>query len=398
MFRGVLLILLLVTFGCGRDKKDKGETFDPCVFPDSLKKVVVTNLKKKCEAVTLADTTSIKKLAVRNINKGDTKLLGKKYASYFKSLEELDISNSPNMPVLPEFVASLPKLKKLNVSKAGITSFKQNISQLKTLTTLIASHNNYENHEPPLAVFSLSNLKVLDMSYSSIRYIDEYIYKLENLEELYLAGNQLMVVPFMLQVMSSLLVVDLRDNLFKPPNWYASYWYESVNDLHNCKEVDTDSVEECKEDMLYNFRCEWWHKLPFKRGKPFRRYKEMTDEEFETFTAEGQHPSKDRCYLWWLNSKYVPSTDSEKVAYQEHTINGKTLREWQVVLPMHTELWGRAWFGFKQLLNMDPCSEVMKYSDTSYAPSSHEIFPEKYHSGEWNKFPLECEKDRYLYE
>ena len=400
MLKGIVLILLLVTFGCSRvdNRVDKDKIFDLCNFPDSFKQAIVKKLKKQCESVLPVDTIDITHLKIKSISEKDTKSLSKKYAMYFLALEDLDISDNPNMLFLPEFVAYLPRLKKLNISRTGISTFNQNISQLSsTLTTLIASHNNYKNQEPPLAVFSLVNLKVLDMSHSSIRYIDEYIYKLENLEELYLAGNQLMVVPFMLQVMPSLLLVDLTDNRFNPPSGFGSaLGYEKLNALHTCKGVDDDSDREsCQEDMLDNFRCEWWYKLPFKRGTPFRRYKEMTDVEFEAFTAEGQLPSKDRCYLWWLNSKYMLLPESEKAAYLENTINGKTRRELQVLLPAMIEHWG-AWYGLEALVGY--CEYKMLFADTSYLFDSQEVFPEDYYAEEWTEYPKECEMDKHLYE
>lgn len=397
-FKGILLILLLMTVGCVRNEEkrdeDKEKVFDLCHFPNSLKQAVVKKLKKKCESVIPEDIIDITHLKIKNVSEQDTKLLSKKYAMYFLTLEELDISDNPNMLSLPEFVIYLPKLKKLDISKTGIKSFHQEISRLDTLTVLIASHNHYENQEPPLAVFSLINLKVLDMSYSSIHYIDEYIYKLENLEELYLAGNQLMVVPFMLHIMPSLLLVDLRDNNFHSPSGLESmFGGDSLNTLYTCKDVNDDSDREsCQEDMLENFKCEWWYELPFKRGKPFRRYKEMTDEEFEvSFRLDGKH----RCYLWWLNTKYMSLTDNEKAAYLEHTINGKTHRELQVLLPAMIEHWG-GWYGLKAMIGI--CEYRILFADTSYHVDSQEVFPEDYYAEKWIEYPEECEMDLHLYQ
>lgn len=399
MFKGVIFILLLMTFGCSRVGKEriieKDKFFNLCDFPNSIEQAVVKKLKKKCESVLPEDVIEITHLKIENVSEQDVKLLSKKYAMYFLTLEDLDMSDNPNMLVLPEFIVYLPKLKKLNISRTGVNTFSQNISQLSTLTTLIASHNSYENQEPPLTVFSLVDLKVLDMSYSSIRYIDEYIYKLENLEELYLAGNQLMVVPFMLQLMPRLLLIDLRDNSFGLPLDSDSVLDESLNTLHTCKGIEDDSDREsCQEDMLDNFRCEWWYKLPFKRGKSFRRYKEMTNVEFEAFTAEGQLPSKDRCYLWWLNSKYMSLTESEKAVYLERTINGKTRRELQILLPAYIEHWG-GWYGLNALVGV--CEYEMLFADTSYLFDSQEVFPEDYYAEGWTEYPKECEMDKHLY-
>lgn len=373
--------------------------FDFCAFPDSLKKAIKKQLNMNCASVTLSHLAEIKQLKIENLNEQESKSLTKNYASYFPSLEDLDVSENLQMLSLPSFVAHLLPLNRLNVSKTGISDFNESICNLKKLTTLIAHYNNYKGQEVPMAVFCLSTLKVLDMSHSSIRYIDEYIYKLKNLEKLYMRGNRLMIVPFMLQTMSNLFLVDLRDNIFTPPSSLAYLFagYRPLNALHTCEIVESSSRDRqsCQEDMLSNFECKWWHKVPFKRGYPFRRYKEMTENEFRAFTAQGQLPSKNRCYLYWLNTKYVPFTDSEKAAYLEHTINGKTIREWRVVFPTMKELWGQ-WYGFKTFLSY--CGQSMLSADTSYGPDDHEIFPEQYYSGKWDTFPKDCEQDRYLYE
>ena len=369
-----------------------------CHFPSSLKQATETQLEMNCADITAKHLSQIKQLTIRNINKEElNKLHNGNYTYLFTSLETLDISENPSLSYLPSFVTDLSTLNELNISRTGVSDFSLDICNLKKLTHLKANHNNYKNQEVPINTFCLSTLKTLDMSYSSIRYIDEYIYKLENLEELYMRNNELMVVPFMLHIMPNLLLVDFTENMFTEPTWWASlFGYRSYNDSHSCKNIqDIDDKTECQEDMLDNFRCGWWYKLPFERGYPFRRYKEMTDKEFEAHTAEGKLPSKDKCYLYWLHKKYIPSSEEEKAAYSEHTINGKTLREWRVVFPAIVEHWGD-WYGFKQSFTY--CGQVMLYADTSYGPDSHEIFPSEYDvEGEWS-FPTECEKDRYLYD
>ena len=75
-------------------------------------------------------------------------------------------------------------MSELDISGTGISDFSKNICNLKKLVSLKASHNNYKEQEIPINIFCLSQLKILDMSYSSIRYIDEYIHQLAQLEEL----------------------------------------------------------------------------------------------------------------------------------------------------------------------------------------------------------------------
>ncbi len=358
----VLIVLLLWNVGCEQKSSDgeKGND-DPsplvCSFPNSLKKAVSTNLKKDCENSILKDLHSIKSLTVREINKREGDLLTKAYASYFKSLEELDISNNPHLPALPEFVSYLPNLKKLNISRTGIRSFPKEICQLKnSLTTLIASHNNYEGQEIPLEVFCLSNLKVLDFAYSSLRYIDEYIGKLALLEELYLSGNSLLIIPSMLFTLSHLTVVDLRDN---------NLYNEELNSIHSCKSLEEGEREKCQEDLLDSLQCEGLYELPFQRGEPLRQiytnlvaqhegaimeqckqnsvfaycpsfftkckdYPEYDREQcmldvFENPREEERHrPHRDRCYITWIGW-FVDYDKSPELLNK--TIRGQTLRE-----------------------------------------------------------------------
>ncbi len=382
---------------CPTDDNTATQT-NVCAFPDSLKVSIETQLEMNCADVTADQLGQIKQLIIKNINKDELDLLhDNNYACYFTSIEKLDIAKNPQVSYLPSFVTNLSTLSELDISGTGIRDFSKDICNLKKLTSLKASHNNYKNQEVPINTFCLSQLKVLDMSYSSIRYIDEYIYRLVQLEELHMRNNKLMVVPFMLHIMSSVLLIDFTENEFPSLSWTDSaFGYDSLNDLYNCKDKSTTHKKtECQEDMLDNLRCSWWQELPFKRGYPFRRYKEMTDEEFAAHTAEGQFPSKDRCYLFWLNNKYTSFSEREKATYSEHTINGKTMREWRVVFPAIVEHWGD-WYGFKQSFTY--CGQKMLYADTTYGPDSHEIFPEQYVQETWDTVPIECQEDSHLYE
>ena len=152
MLKIILIIsLFLFVLGCGRKPTEPTKPDSLCTFPNSLNKALSVKLKKGCEDVTPKDMSAVKSLTVRNINKMETTILKKKYASYFKSLEELDVSNNPDMLSLPEFVAYLPNLKKLNISKTGIGNLPEEMCNLEnSLTTLIATHNNYEDQEIPI--------------------------------------------------------------------------------------------------------------------------------------------------------------------------------------------------------------------------------------------------------
>ena len=368
-------------------------SFNSCAFPTSLKKAVEKQLGTPCAFIASEHLTQIKKLRIEDIDEIETELLNEQYAVYFTSLEELDISNNPRMRTLPDIVTHIFTLRTLDISGTGINDLSEDICRLKHLTTLRAAYNNYKQQEVPFGIFCLNKLKVLDMSYSFIRYIDEYIYKMESLEELYLNNNDLTTVPFVLHTMSNILLVDLTHNMFEPLPWYVSlFGYKTLNTLHNCKWVEHDSRSRklCQEDMLSDFKCEWWYKLQFKRGKPFRQYKEyeeMTSAERESFELARGQPSKNRCYSFWLNNTFIPLSDNEKEKFMEQTINGKTIREWKVVFSIREKSSWAEKFGFSL------CEQRILYADTSYLPDSQEIFPERYHSPDWIETPVECAED-----
>ena len=370
---------------------EQEEIFNFCTFSDSLKIAVQKTINKDdCSLVTEKDLSQIKQLTIKNIREEETALLDEKYASYFPVLEDLDISKNLWVSFLPSFITHLRVLKKLNISQTGINDFNEDICRLEKLEVLIASHNNYVGQEIPIEIFCLSALKVLDMSYSFIRYIDEYIYKLENLEELYMNNNQLMVLPFMLHTMPNLLLVNLTNNIFEPLSEVASVvGYTPLNTLHTCKETRDPSsdIQSCQSNMLDNLKCSWWYKLPFERGKSFRFYKDfedMTAREQKTFEKLKHQPTKNRCYNFWLNNVYVPLSDEEKSKFIERTINGKTIREWKIVLSVMEEqnIWHK--FGLTSA-----CEVIRLYSDTTHLPGSSEIFPERYYSEDWDTPPKE---------
>ena len=335
------------------------EVFNFCTFPNSLKKAIEEKLNMDCTFITPAHLAEIKQLKIKNIKEGETNLLIKDYAPYFSSLEDLDVSENPQMLSLPAFVTHLFTLNKLNVSKTGISNFPKEMCNLNSLTTLLAAHNNYEGREVPMAVFCLVTLKVLDMSYSSIRYIDEYIGHLSFLEEFYMSGNSLFLIPKMLPTLPHLILVDFRNNNLKN---------EDLNALKSCRSLKGEKQEECQEGLLDSIKCEHVHELPFQRGEPLRQiytnlagqksqelikqcedgekdnediycpnfitkcrdYPEYDREqcmldEFESVKAENKHKiHRDKCYITWASWL----VDYEK--YPEilnKTIRGRTIRE-----------------------------------------------------------------------
>ena len=146
--------------------------------------------------------------------------------------------------------------------------------------------------------------------------------------------------------------------------------------------------------MFENFRCEWWYEYPFEETEPFRRYKEMTDEEYAVF-KEQDEPGKNRCYLYWLNTHYMSLSEEKKNSYSEHTINGRALRELRLVDKAMNKYW-MGWFGLKATFTY--CAGIrIPYADTSYDSSSHEILVEQYYTKDFDTLPTDCEMDKHLY-
>lgn len=385
------ILLFLPVIGCrsGEDTTDKNPDHNVCIYPMSLQKALKSQTQKECSEIQLEDMAGVKKLTMKQVT--NTNLLDKKYGSYFKSLEELDISNNQDMKEIPDFVYYIPTLKKLNISKTGVRNFSGEMCQLQQLTHLIAADNSYEGQEMPIAVFCLSQLRVLDMSNSSLRYIDEYLYYLRYLEELYLRNNELMNLPFVLHLLPKLLVLDLRDNQVE---------YEEVNTLSDCKSFAEDSEErqECQEELMDLIDCEYWHKLPFQRGKSFRsRYEDMTGEKYQ---KRGDCLECSHCYDFWIND-YVTYYDPEKSYLFDLTINGRTMRELRLSMDKkieESEGHGKCEYHIKGVSFReisfgkltDTAYHFVMPRDTSWGPISKETNIERYRSVGWDESPNSC--------
>ncbi len=381
----VLLVIIAVVSCSRKEGALPDPVFNPCAFPDGLKRAVEKKLGKNCQTIKPKDLATIKELKIQNITSAQQYNI---QGSEFTALEELDISNNPNMSDIPEFVFYIPKLKKLNISHTGVSNFSGKMCQLQELTTLIASHNNYEGREIPIATFCLFNLQVLDMSSSQIRYIDEYIYYLKNLKELYLKNNDLMILPFTIHVLPSLLVLDLRENSFK---------YEAINSLTNCATLSPSSEEqiECQRNLLDLVECEYWYEMPLERGRSFNaRYTEMTGE---VYTKSVSGIEEANCHNSWLND-YVSYYDPSKSYLLDLTANGKTIREWRLLYDtIITEASGpSSWehaaceYHIKGISWRNGIRSSVKHffvpRNTSWAPGNSISHPERYRQPERSRF------------
>lgn len=239
---------------------------------------------------------------------------------------ELDLSDNPDLTSLPEFILDFPNLSYLDISNTKISDWSEEICQLKKLKKLIGTHNNYKNGEIPFPTFCIENLQILNMSHSNIKYIDEYIGKLQSLKELHLRNNQLFIAPLMIQQIPEISVVDFRNNFFKD---------EKINTLHDCNLVlpkerekkREKKREKCKEKMLETMFCAFYYELPFLRGEPLRKmYTDLSGQdldEFENIDAKIRI-NHDRCYAGWVGWMIDYEESPELL---EKTIRGVTVRE-----------------------------------------------------------------------
>ena len=249
-----------------------------------------------------------------------------------EAIIELDLSDNPRLTVLPAFIFDLPNLVQLDISNTGISSFDGSICQLKRLEKLIGKNNSYKNNEIPFHTFCLERLKVLDMSDSQIRYVDEYIGKLQNLTEIVLRNHELTVLPLMLYELPYLELVDLR-GYFSPNS--------QLNFSRDCKEVSETDKGSCRESLLEDVQCEYHKEIPFERGDgSFRQiYANMAGFSLKVFEdpnhsdlVDQTHNSPenprlfltDQCYIMWLGGMDYEGKSSYLL---EKTIRGRTVRE-----------------------------------------------------------------------
>ena len=251
----------------------------------------------------------------------------------------------------------------------------------------------------------MQSLKTLDMSDSRLIYIDEYLYYLQNLERLNVADNQLFSLPFSIQFMNSLKQVDLRNNVFKN---------ENINQLHSCMdENNANDLLDCQEDLLAELNCEWDYEFTHTRGRPFRRYREMTDEEFHAFNTQRGHEAKkeanrtlgnraDVCYEYHLEQLKQQGGFNEESGFTSegvyrgenslnahllnYTINGKTIREWRLAHRLRMDFLtsgGSASLSIEIIRDfVDWCRIKRRFTlGQYYLANEWEYFPEKNFSG-----------------
>ena len=334
-FLAFLICVLAVFTGNVQSKADLNDFI--CSYPEALKTALESSIGKSCQQIQSQDLSQLDSLQFPH-----TRGMSEMDSSHFEHLpllQALDFSSLEQLNHIPEFVYDLTSLKHLNISSTGIFDFDFRLCRLKELESFIGRNNTYKNNEIPFHTFCLENLKTLDMSNSGIVYIDEYLYYLQSLETLMMRDNALSLPPIVFPFLPLLKTVDFRGNTFLNKN---------LNTLRDCTKIDPEDVEECSADLKSDFDCEGYHRFTHNRGQPLRRYKAMTDQEFLELEIGGIQHKKSRCYQDWLirqggfdSFESTSGFDQEgrykgRNSLNSHlllrTINGKTVREWRLVL------------------------------------------------------------------
>ncbi|MEG4233845.1 COR domain-containing protein [Microcoleus sp. Pol11C3] len=122
---------------------------------------------------------------------------------------ELDLSDL-ELRELPDTIASLTELQKLNLGSNQLRELPEAIASLTQLQVLYLYNNKLR--ELPKEIPSLTQLQVLDLSYNQLTERPEAIASLTQLQRLYLDNNQLRELPKEIASLTQLRELYLENN------------------------------------------------------------------------------------------------------------------------------------------------------------------------------------------
>ena len=305
--------------------------------------------------------------------------------SNLELITHLDLSQNPDLINLPDFVYKASNLIELDISNTKISDFEETICQLQQIKKIIGTHNNYKNNEIPLHTFCIQSLQVLDMSYSNIRYLDEYVGKLKNLKELHLRNNQIYKVPLMIQQIPEISLVDFRNNFIEN---------DEINTIHDCTALPSDKREDCREDILDTMSCIFYYETPFQRGEPLRKiYTDLAGLDLDEFESVDATPplERDPCYINWV-VWMLDYAENDQSYLLGKTIRGITLRELRYKASYQKENVSPFCYGIDWPFFEDD------YEPKKKAAQAFEIVPEEFRKTGWaTKFTSWYKGDEYYW-
>jgi internalin A len=137
-----------------------------------------------------------------------------------QQLEELHLYDT-KITVIPELIAKLKNLRKLNLAKNEIAEVPVWVSELVSLTEIDLWGNQISIF--PDAIMPLNRLTKLNLGGNRISEIPAWIGSLINLTELYLWGNQITILPSEIAQLSGLIKLGLGTNqISEIPEWIGS--------------------------------------------------------------------------------------------------------------------------------------------------------------------------------
>ncbi len=150
-----------------------------------------------------------------------------------QQLTTLDLSYN-QLTTLPEEIASLQQLTTLNLNRNPLTTLPEAIASLQQLTTLNLSYNQLTTL--PEAIANLQQLTTLDLSFNKLTTLPEEIASLQQLTTLDLSSNKLTTLPEAIASLQQLTTLNLNRNpLTKLPEAIANLQQLTTLDLSSNK-------------------------------------------------------------------------------------------------------------------------------------------------------------------
>ncbi len=149
--------------------------------------------------------TNLQKLRVQTWGK----IVSQPAWTNLEHLEEIDLSLC-NLTMLPEVIATLPKLKRLNLSHNKLETLPDWIGNIPSLEEITLHKNKLKRL--PAAFSRLSKLKKVDLTKNKLGAFPKRLLELPNLQFILLAENAIENYPKGTKECPALVQIDLSDN------------------------------------------------------------------------------------------------------------------------------------------------------------------------------------------